>query len=226
MAEALILDCDGVLAITEPAHLAAANVAFAEVGLDLTWDEAMYARLVQTAGMRAQCAAYFSRFGWPGGEADNTELLDAIEQAHLKAFRAGVRAGEVVLREGAAELIDRAAQAGLKVAVCSDDHVDAAMACLSLLGLQRASKVAVMLGRSDVARGKPEPDLYLKAANRLGVAPSACLLVDDTVSGCAAGVKAGMIVIAAPLMAGASPQAFPGTVGLVAGLDEINPMGD
>ncbi len=222
MTEALILDCDGVLAITEPAHLAAANAAFEAAGLDLRWDEAMFARLSQTAGLRAQARAWFARFGWPGGEADNTELLDTLEAVHLKAFREGVRRGEVVLREGAGNLIDRAAHAGLKVAVCSDDHVDAAMACLSLLGLQRASKVSVMVGRPDVARGKPEPDLYLMAAERLGVAPEACLVVDDTASGCSAGVKVGMTVVAAPLMAGASPQAFPGVKVVVSALDEVD----
>ena len=221
MSEALILDCDGVLAITEPAHLAAANAAFEAAGLELRWDEAMFARLSQTAGMRAQAKAYFSRFGWPGGEADNSELLDAIETAHLKAFREGVRRGEVVLRDGAGDLIDAAAKGGLKVAVCSDDHADAAMACLSLLGLQLASKVSVMLGRSDVERGKPEPDLYLAAAERLGVAPDACLVIDDTASGVSAGAKAGMTVIAAPLMLGASPQAFPGAKSVVSDLSEV-----
>ncbi|MCI4645014.1 MAG: HAD-IA family hydrolase [Hyphomonadaceae bacterium] len=223
MADALILDCDGVLAITEPAHLGAANAAFEAAGLELRWDEAMFARLVQTAGMRAQCAAYFSRFGWPGGEADNTDLLDRIETAHLKAFREAVRGGQVVLREGAADLVEAAASAGQKIAVCSDDHADAAMACLSLLGLQRASQVSVMVGRSDVSRGKPEPDLYLEAASRLAASPAACLVVDDTASGCAAGVKAGMQVIAAPLVAGANAQAFPGAKSCVSALDAIDP---
>lgn len=222
MTEALILDCDGVLAITEPAHLAAANAGFEAAGLDVRWDEAMFARLSQTAGLRAQATAYFARFGWPGGEADNTDLLDMLEAVHLKAFREGVRRGEVVLRDGVGDLIDRADHAGLKVAVCSDDHVDAAMACLSLLGLQRASKVSVMVGRPEVARGKPEPDLYLAAAERLGVSPAACLVVDDTSAGCAAGVKAGMAVAAAPLTAGASPQAFPGVKAVVTGLGEVD----
>ena len=50
----------------------------------------------------------------------------------------------------------------------------------------------------EVERGKPHPDIYLRAAEKLGVAPEACLVIEDALSGIAAGKAANMIVAAIP----------------------------
>lgn len=50
----------------------------------------------------------------------------------------------------------------------------------------------------EVEHGKPNPDIYLKAARRVGVAPEKCLVVEDAVAGVQAGKAAGMIVAAIP----------------------------
>ena len=61
-----------------------------------------------------------------------------------------------------------------------------------------ADHLHVMLGRDDVAVGKPAPDLYLLAAERLGLAPGDCLAVEDTQSGLAVAKAAGFTAIAWP----------------------------
>ncbi|MEM9740352.1 MAG: HAD family hydrolase [Pseudomonadota bacterium] len=169
MSKVLILDCDGVFAHTTQAHLNAANAAFAQVGLDLRWDGAMYARVSLTAGFRGQVLAYFGRFGWPGGEADNGDLITAVETAHMRHFISTVRAGEVPLRDDLGQLIDAAVAAGWTLAVCTDDHADLASACISRLGLSRASAIGVVAGSDSGHTPRPDSAIYETIAGLLGV---------------------------------------------------------
>ena len=75
----------------------------------------------------------------------------------------------------------------------------------------------------DVARGKPAPDVFLLAASRLGVPPSQCLVLEDSITGAEAGLSAGMSVILVPDHA-APPAEYLERVLLVAGsLDEAAP---
>ncbi len=71
-----------------------------------------------------------------------------------------------------------------------DDVVNAAALCCL------TDRVAFVLGAEDYARGKPDPECYLKAAELLGVLPEECVVVEDSEVGVAAGVAAGMKVIA------------------------------
>src|SRR5204862_8256100 len=65
---------------------------------------------------------------------------------------------------------------------------------LALQGLRRF--FPVMVSSADVARGKPAPDIFLRAAELLGVAPKDCWVIEDSKPGVAAGLAAGMRVIA------------------------------
>ena len=59
----------------------------------------------------------------------------------------------------------------------------------------------VIIGDQEVAQGvrpKPDPDAYLQAAQRLGVAPHACVVVEDSPSGAASGVAAGITTVVVP----------------------------
>ena len=71
-----------------------------------------------------------------------------------------------------------------------------------------ADVFAVVVSSDEVAHGKPAPDVYLEAARRLGVAPAACLVVEDSLNGVRAGKAAGMIVVLVP---NASVPPAPGT---------------
>ncbi len=56
----------------------------------------------------------------------------------------------------------------------------------------------VVVSSDEVERGKPEPDVYLEAARRLGVAPERCLVVEDSINGVRAARSAGMTVVLVP----------------------------
>lgn len=66
----------------------------------------------------------------------------------------------------------------------------------------------VRVSASEVPRGKPEPDVFLEAARRCGVAPAECLVLEDSRLGVAAALAAGMACIALPEPGGSAPEAF------------------
>src|ERR1043166_9490897 len=63
---------------------------------------------------------------------------------------------------------------------------------------QLTSFFEVIITGDEIERGKPHPDIYLRAAEKLGVAPNECLVIEDSLSGVAAGKAAGMRVAAIP----------------------------
>ena len=71
--------------------------------------------------------------------------------------------------------------------------IDAALAATGL-----ADAFPVVVSSDEVAHGKPEPDVYLEAARRLGCEPSACLVVEDSMNGVRAAKAAGMTVVLVP----------------------------
>ena len=85
---------------------------------------------------------------------------------------------------------------GYRLAVASSSNRELIDAVLDRLELTSAFEVTV--SSEEVARGKPAPDVYLEAARRLGVSPSACVAIEDSASGVRAAHAAGMRVIAYP----------------------------
>jgi HAD superfamily hydrolase (TIGR01509 family) len=95
---------------------------------------------------------------------------------------------DVVAAPGAHELVAALDRAGLPWAVVTSADVRLARARLDAAGIAPPVLVTV----DDIRTGKPDPEGYLLAATRLGVAPAACLVVEDAEVGVAAGRAAGM----------------------------------
>ncbi|MEO8208787.1 MAG: HAD family phosphatase [Chloroflexota bacterium] len=82
------------------------------------------------------------------------------------------------------------------VAIASSAHravIDAALRATGLLDV-----VPIIVSSDEVPHGKPSPDVYLEAARRLGVPPSACIVVEDSINGIRSGLSAGMTVVLVP----------------------------
>ncbi len=124
---------------------------------------------------------------------------------------------------GAVAAVRRLAEAGVPIAVASSSHrlvIDAALDSLGIAGLFR-----VVVASDEVAHGKPAPDVYLLAARELGVDPSSCLVVEDSLNGVLAARAAGMTVAlvpnaAVPPAAGAREAASM----ILGSLAELNPL--
>jgi len=97
---------------------------------------------------------------------------------------------------GSIELVRALAARGCPLAIASNaitPYIDSA-----LVGLGLTDFFPIRVGIDQVARGKPEPDVYLSAAGRLGIDPRGCLAVEDSRVGVQAAAAAGMRVIAVP----------------------------
>jgi beta-phosphoglucomutase-like phosphatase (HAD superfamily) len=86
-------------------------------------------------------------------------------------------------------------------------------------GLDRWFEDTRIFSAQDVGKGKPAPDLFLHAAERMGVAPERCVVVEDSPLGVRAAVAAGMDVYGFTAMT--PPAKLAGATGLFAGMEEL-----
>ncbi len=182
---AVVFDCDGVLVDTE----GAANVVLAAVltaaGLPTTAEESMRIYMGRSWASCVQISA--ERLGRP---------LD--DEAGLReAYRSGVRAAwerELHAVPGIVAALDAIAARGLPTCVASSGEHERMRFTLGRTGLLERFD-GRLFSATEVAHGKPAPDLFLHAARAMGFDPATTVVVEDTVPGAQAGVAAGMRVL-------------------------------
>jgi HAD superfamily hydrolase (TIGR01509 family) len=118
------------------------------------------------------------------------ELNDEVVRRMLARYEV-----ELPLIDGAAEAVQRLASS-FRLAVASSSNRELIDGVLAAAGL--AEHFEVTVSSEEVARGKPSPDVYLEAANRLGLDPAACAAIEDSANGIRAAHAAGMRVVAIP----------------------------
>ncbi|KZV30291.1 haloacid dehalogenase-like hydrolase domain-containing protein-like [Dorcoceras hygrometricum] len=195
--KALLFDCDGVLVDTEKdGHRISFNETFAEYQLGVTWDVDLYGELLKIGGGKERMTAYFNKVGWPDNapkvKEERKQFVASLHKRKTELFMALIEKKMLPLRPGVAKLIDQALGNGVKVAICSTSNEKAVFAVvLFLLGPERAKKIQIFAG-DVVPRKKPDPAIYLLAAETLGIEPSSCVVVEDSAIGLAAAKAAGM----------------------------------
>lgn len=181
-AGAVIFDMDGVLVLSAKAHWHAWRTVAAEHGID--FDRARF--LACNGRTNADiCALLF-------GAAADPDLVAAVEQRKESAWRRAI-AGRVPLAPGCRELLDELARRGLPLALGSS--APAANVDLVLDGGGIRASFAAVVHAGMIARGKPAPDVFLRAAELLAVAPADCVVVEDAPTGLLAAQAAGMRAI-------------------------------
>jgi HAD superfamily hydrolase (TIGR01509 family) len=197
--DALLFDCDGVLAETErDGHRVAFNRAFAELGIDAHWSMARYGELLAVAGGKERLRRHLTEVGWPDGWSDPDRLVADLHRRKTKLFQDMVRQGEMPLRAGVARLIDAAIDTGMPVAVCSTANAAGVRALLEAgLGPERARGIAVYAGDLVTAK-KPDPAVYRLAVAELGVRADLTVAVEDSRNGLRAAKGAGLPCIVTP----------------------------
>ncbi|MFB6884185.1 HAD family hydrolase [Streptomyces noursei] len=176
---ALVVDFDGTLANTRRGHEDALRAALDPYGVAL--DPDWYGRHIGLSihDLLAEL---------PGGHDLPHDEIVQHSRTHLLATVHTITPNRCV-----AELLQQARRAGLSCAVASGATRLLVLPGLDALGLTGAFTAVV--AREDVTRGKPDPELFLTAARRLGVAPELCLAVDDAPDGIASARAAGMHVL-------------------------------
>lgn len=129
--------------------------------------------------------------GLCGGDVDRAEMVEtcAAAMADLCA------AGHVAPLPGALDLVREAERHGA-VGLASASPRRYVHAALDSLGL--SPRMSVVVCGEDVARGKPDPEPYLRAAAGIGLAPADCLAVEDSPNGIRSAASAGLTVLAVP----------------------------
>jgi HAD superfamily hydrolase (TIGR01509 family) len=188
----VVLDNDGLTLDTEKVWTVAEERLFARRGRTFTHE--MKLELVGSSGQAA--AARLERMlGADAGQgpAIYAELTDLVE-AELGRGCAPM--------PGAADLLGALRAAGIPVALCSNSPRRIVEAALAGSGLAGAFDATVAL--EDSARPKPAPEPYLRAAERLGVPPGACVALEDSPVGVRSARAAGMRVLGVPSVPGVS----------------------
>jgi HAD superfamily hydrolase (TIGR01509 family) len=194
---ALILDCDGVLADTERyGHLVAFNQTFALFGLPVRWSVDDYRRKVLIGGGKERMASlltpeFVAAAGLPADPARQQKAVAAWHRRKTEIYTDLVASGAVPPRPGVARIVGDAKTAGWPVAVASTSAEVSVRATLDrAVGAELASAVAVFAG-DVVPHKKPSPDIYLLAMDRLGLAASQVVVIEDSRNGLVAATGAG-----------------------------------
>jgi sugar-phosphatase len=182
--------------------------------------------LVDSAAATSRAwAAWGARHGLDGaaiqarnhGRPAREALAEHVSAEALDAEAAFLLDAEVSDTEGVAAFVGAAGVLALPVvAIATSCTLPLAHARLRAAGL---SVPGVLVTADQVARGKPAPDAYLLAAERLGADPAACLVLEDAPSGIAAGRAAGMTVWAVTTTH--APPELTGVHRVAAGLPEL-----
>ena len=179
MITAVIFDCDGTLVDSEPLARVAWERSLAPYGYAI--DDAEYATLIGLP--YAKVHAFFAErvpglaAPDPFWETYSGTLFQLIDT-------------ELVPFDDALQTVRELRALDVAVAVASSSPRARLDRSLRRAGLADAFPVSV--AGDEVARGKPAPDLFLRAAERLGVEPARCAVIEDSVPGIAAGLAAGM----------------------------------
>ena len=183
--QALIFDMDGLLVDSEDLAAGALHEFLASHGHEMT-DGTME----RTLGRRLPEAIAIIQDHY-GIDGDLDMLTTQYDLLRLEALR-----GNVLPMRGAGDIVRWARDAGLRVGLASSSkrtHVDLSLAEAGLTGLFDAEACG-----DEVTNGKPAPDIFLLAADRLGVDPGRCVVLEDAPAGLAAGHAAGMFTIWVP----------------------------
>lgn len=181
---AVIFDMDGVLVDSEPLHLEATNRVLARYGRFLDPETAERFMGLPEETFWAALKAHF----------DLPASIRELREARYVALMEVLLTRPFSPSPGLQNLINLLRRRGIRLGLASSSpplHIGIVLVKTGLAGVFDAA-----LSGEEVERGKPEPDIFLKTAELLGVPPQACLAIEDSRNGILAARRAGMFVVA------------------------------
>jgi HAD superfamily hydrolase (TIGR01509 family) len=211
--ELVIFDCDGVLVDSERLANRVLAELLTEAGLPTTTEESI------ATYMGLSMASCFAMAEEKLGSPLPADILDRY---HADVFEAFDRELEAI--PGVAEVVRRLRWPSC---VASSGEHERMRRTLGRTGMHDHFEGRIF-SASDVERGKPHPDLFLHAADRMGVAPERCVVVEDSPYGVRAAVAAGMTVLGyaamtpVEVLAAEGAETFTDMAGLPALLERVD----
>ena len=177
---AALWDLDGTLIDSADYHWRSWRDTAAREGIDLTYDQ-----FLRSFGQKNDRILR----GWLGDET-SIERIQRIGEAKEAEYRRLAREGGLTALPGAADWVERLHRDGWRQAIASSAPRANVGVMLRVLGFDRLFDAIV--SAEDVTTGKPDPEVFLTAASRLGVPPARCVVVEDAAAGIEAARRAGM----------------------------------
>ena len=178
--KAVLWDLDGTLADSKEFHWRAWKETMSAAGLELTEQQ-----FLDSFGQRNDRILS----GWLGAST-RLERIRKIGDEKEALYRALIEREGIAPLPGAADWVARLHHAGWRQAIASSAPRLNVEVMARVLHLEKYMNALV--GAEDVARGKPEPDVFLAAAAKCGVPPESCVVVEDAEAGVEAARRAGM----------------------------------
>jgi len=182
----VIFDMDGVILDTEKLYGRFWQEAAIALGYPMTHRQALGMRSLNRQAGQEKLESYFGP-GISRSQVRNKriELMDAYIAQHGVELLPGVR-----------EILTFLKQRGIATAIATSSPMERVERYLGPYGV--LSKFDALCSADDVARGKPEPDIYLKAAAMIGLPPEKCLAVEDSPAGILSASRAGCMPVFVP----------------------------
>ncbi|WP_440532407.1 HAD family hydrolase [Variovorax sp. YR566] len=188
MFAAAIFDMDGLLIDSERPIMAAWIEAARTLDIELS-----HSQYLQVVGLAMTESEHILAALLGGADAYNHAVAHVRQRLQLERSDG---APLFPIKPGAAEFLSALRERGTRCAVASSSTSGQIQACLGSLGVLH--HFSAFAGGDEVARAKPDPALYLLAAERLGVDPAECIAFEDSENGAKAALAAGMRVVVVP----------------------------
>jgi HAD superfamily hydrolase (TIGR01509 family) len=195
--QALIFDVDGTLAETEETHRKAFNRAFADAGLDWLWGRERYRELLAVSGGKERIRRFVEEEDPAQADrADFDEWIAGLHRAKTIHYANRMTAGEMELRPGVERLIREAHADGLRLAIATTTSMGNIETLFdATLGPEKLSWFEVVAAAEQAPVKKPDPAVYFRVLERLGLPAAECLAIEDTRNGVRAASAAGIPVL-------------------------------
>jgi HAD superfamily hydrolase (TIGR01509 family) len=188
--KAVILDLDGLIVDTEPLHQRAVNVLLRKHHVDYRFGTEEYGKCFVGIPVIKNVHYLKARFGLRGAPQAIIDERETIYESLIAEL------ANLVVMPGVMHLLDtmRARQIPLGVASGSPRH----QVEIVLRGINIIDRFQAIVAGNEVPKTKPAPDVYLRAAEKIGVAPADATALEDSATGIIAAKSAGLRAIAVP----------------------------
>lgn len=193
--DALIFDMDGLLLDTERVDRAAFEAACRDAGYPSP-DMSVYADCIGTTGRKVEAIlrkGYGSGFPW-----------EAVHKNWRQRYRERLENQPADVKPGAIEILSHAERSGIPCGLATSTHSRLAALELARAGLD--GYFSVVVTGDSVRRGKPDPEPYVTAAQRLGACAGRCWALEDSANGVRSAMAAGCQVFQVPDLVEPSPE--------------------